>query len=57
MNTAFVMYGPPHLAALGVTLVTPLVLAALARRDRAIDPYVRWGLAALLLGGWIAWYV
>ena len=51
----FVMFGTSHLAALVLTFVLPLVLAALARRF-PIDRAVRWGLAAFLGFGWIAWY-
>ena len=50
----FMMFGASHLAVLALTLVVPLALAALARRwDRPI----RWTLAAVLVAGWLGWYL
>jgi len=57
MNPPFVMFGHPHLVALAVTVMVPVALAVLARRDRGLDPVFRRGLAALLGCGWAAWYI
>ena len=53
----FVLLGPSHLAAAGLTLAAPLALAGLAHARPAADRFIRYGFAALLLGGWISWYV
>jgi hypothetical integral membrane protein (TIGR02206 family) len=52
----FVMFGASHLVALALTLAVPLALALLVRR-KPWDRPVRWALAAVLLLGWIGWYV
>ena len=37
--------------------MAPLLLALAARRRPSLDRPIRFGLAALLLGGWLAWYL
>lgn len=59
MSPQFVLFGPPHLTAIAVTLLAPLALALFARHEHwgaASDRLARTGLALLLLGGWIFWY-
>lgn len=59
MSSRFVMFGPSHLAAIAVTLLVPLALAALARWEhpgRRADRIVRIALAVLMLAGWATWY-
>jgi hypothetical integral membrane protein (TIGR02206 family) len=56
MHPPFVLFGRAHLIAVALVLAAPLVLAALTRRDRRIDPAIRYGLAAFLLPGWLSWY-
>ncbi|MEI9991156.1 MAG: TIGR02206 family membrane protein [Rhizomicrobium sp.] len=57
MHEPFVLFGTQHLAAIALTLAVPAILAMIARRQgpRA-DIAIRRGLAALLIGTWIAWY-
>jgi hypothetical integral membrane protein (TIGR02206 family) len=57
MRPAFVMFGPAHQAMLALAVLAPLLLAFAARRVPSVDRPIRFGLAALLLGGWIAWYL
>src|SRR5580698_3596391 len=57
MRPAFVMFGPAHLAMLAIAALAPLLLASAARLRPSLDRPIRLGLAALLLGGWIAWYL
>jgi hypothetical integral membrane protein (TIGR02206 family) len=54
---AFVLFGPSHLAAMGLTLLVPAALVALVRRRRQADAAIRGSLAAILIGAWLAWYV
>lgn len=56
MRPAFVLFGPAHLAALALAVLAPLLLAAAARARPRLDPLIRYALAALLAGGWLAWY-
>jgi hypothetical integral membrane protein (TIGR02206 family) len=58
MNTrpAFILFGPAHLTALALAVVVPLLLAAVVRRAPRLDGAIRFGLALLLGGGWLAWY-
>lgn len=51
------MFGPAHLFALAMTLAAPLLLAVLVRLRPALDRPARLALAALLAGGWVAWYL
>jgi hypothetical integral membrane protein (TIGR02206 family) len=52
----FVPFGAPHLAALAVTVVTPLLLAAASRLHRVLrDSAARIFLAAVLTIGWVGW--
>jgi hypothetical integral membrane protein (TIGR02206 family) len=57
MRPAFVLFGPAHLAMLAIAALAPLLLAWAARLRPSLDRPIRMGLAALLLGGWIAWYL
>jgi len=57
MRPAFMMFGPAHLAMLVLAALAPLLLAFAARCRPSLDRPIRFGLAALLLGGWIAWYL
>ena len=57
MAAPFLLFGSPHLVALGLILALPLALAMLARRHRCFDPAFRFGLTALLGGGWIGFYL
>ncbi len=60
MSSRFVMFGPSHLAAIAVTLLVPLALAALARWEhpgRRADRIARIALAVLMLTGWSLWFV
>jgi len=59
VSPRFVLFGPPHLAAIALTLMVPLALALLARHEhlgRHADRLARIGLAGLLLAGWLIWY-
>ncbi len=54
------VFGPSHLAAIAVTLLVPLALAALARWEhpgRRADRITRIALAVMMLTGWALWYV
>jgi hypothetical integral membrane protein (TIGR02206 family) len=53
----FLLFGTPHLTALALTVVTPLLLAGPARGRVPLDRMVRIGLAAFLAIGWICWLV
>ena len=57
MRPAFVMFGPAHLVMLALGVVAPLALAFAARNSPSLDRPIRFALAALLLGGWICWYL
>jgi len=55
----FVPFGPPHLTAIALTVLVPLALALMARREhmgRHADRLARGGLAAFLLLGWLGWW-
>ena len=59
MSPLFVLFGPPHLTAIALTLLVPLVLALLARHEhlgRDADRLARIGLVAFLTVGWVCWY-
>jgi hypothetical integral membrane protein (TIGR02206 family) len=53
---AFVLFGPAHLWMLAAAVFLPLALALAARRRASLDRPIRFGLAALLAGGWLCWY-
>jgi len=55
----FVLFGPQHLVVMALTLIVPLVLAAIVRgaRGTRIERVVSLSLAVVLIGTWIAWYV
>lgn len=59
MSPLFVLFGPPHLTAIALTLTVPLALALLARHERLgrhADRLARIGLTGFLAVGWICWY-
>jgi len=59
VSPRFVLFGPPHLAAIALALAVPLALALLARHEhlgRHADRLTRLGLTGLLAVGWIGWY-
>jgi len=59
VSPLFVLFGPPHLTAIALTLTVPLALALLARHEhlgRHADRLARIGLAGFLAVGWICWY-
>lgn len=59
MSPRFVLFGPPHLAAIALALAVPLALALLARHEhlgRRADRLTRLGLTGFLAVGWICWY-
>jgi hypothetical integral membrane protein (TIGR02206 family) len=59
VSPLFVLFGPPHLTAIVLTLVVPLALALLARHEhlgRRADRMARIGLTGFLVAGWICWY-
>jgi hypothetical integral membrane protein (TIGR02206 family) len=53
----FLLFGTPHLAALVLTVATPLLLAVPSRGRVALDRVVRFGLAAFLALGWVCWLI
>jgi hypothetical integral membrane protein (TIGR02206 family) len=53
----FVLFAPPHLAALGVLLLLNLYLLRFRGASEAIRTRVRWTLGLILLGNEIAWHV
>jgi hypothetical integral membrane protein (TIGR02206 family) len=57
MRPAFVMFGPSHLVMLALAMVAPVLLSVIARGRRQADRPIRFSLAALLLGGWLSWYL
>ena len=58
LREPFVLFGPQHLAVIGLTLGVPLLLGAAARRGGPrVDRAIRWSFSALLIGTWIGWYV
>jgi hypothetical integral membrane protein (TIGR02206 family) len=56
VRPTFILFGTAHLTALALAFLAPLLLAGLARARPRADPMIRYGLAALLAGGWLAWY-
>ena len=59
MSPRFVLFGPPHLTAIALTLTVPLVLALLARHEhlgRRADRLARIGMTGFLGVGLICWY-
>ena len=56
MGPHFILFGPAHLAALALAFLVPLAAGFFARGYPARDRTVRWFLAALLLGEWVAFY-
>ena len=59
MSPLFIMFGPPHLTAIALTLLVPLAPALLARHEhlgRHADRLTRIGLTCFLAAGWICWY-
>ena len=59
MSPLFVLFGPPHLTAIALTLTVPLALALLARHEHLgprADRMARIGLTGFLVAGWICWY-
>jgi hypothetical integral membrane protein (TIGR02206 family) len=53
----FILFGPAHLIALALGFAVPLVLAIWVRKSPRQDCAVRIILAALLIAGWLGWYV
>jgi hypothetical integral membrane protein (TIGR02206 family) len=52
----FILFGPAHLIALGLSFAIPLALAVWVRRAPRHDFAVRMAMAALLILGWAGWY-
>jgi hypothetical integral membrane protein (TIGR02206 family) len=52
----FILFGPPHLTALALAVLVPLLLAGWTHKHEARDRWARLALAALLIAGWIGWY-
>ena len=57
MGPPFVLFGPAHLVVLALAFLFPAAAGVIARTHPARDRAVRWALAALLLGEWIAFYL
>lgn len=57
MGPPFVLFGPAHLVTLSLAILFPLAAGAITRGHPARDKMVRWFLAALLVGEWIAFYL
>ena len=57
MRPAFVMFGSSHLLMLAIAALAPAILSFAAHRRPALDRPIRFSLAALLLGGWLCWYL
>lgn len=55
MPHPFVLFGPDHLIALGMTAVMPLLLAAMTRRSMKAVRNTRHAFAAWLAGSWLLW--
>jgi hypothetical integral membrane protein (TIGR02206 family) len=53
----FLLFGTPHLAAVILTVATPLLLAAPARGRTPLDRLARFSFAAFLVLGWICWFI
>lgn len=56
MDSRFVAFGPSHLAAIAVTLLVPVALAAATRRNTSLARLLCLALAAELIATWILWY-
>ena len=56
MGPPFNLFGPAHLAVLALAFLFPLAAGRVARGYPVRDRAVRWFLAALLVGEWIAFY-
>ena len=57
MAPPFILFGPAHLIALALSVAVPLLLALWTRPSASRDHAVRICLAALLMAGWLGWYV
>lgn len=57
MAEPFIPFGAAHCSAIALSIATPLGLAALTRRQAALDKPVRWLLAALIIADRILWLV
>ena len=57
MPPPFILFGPAHLAALGLAFLFPLAASVFARGWPARDRALRWLLAALLVSEWVAFYL
>jgi len=57
LSPPFVLFGPAHLAALALAVLFPLAASAVTRGHPTGDRAMRWFLAALLLGEWLAFYL
>jgi hypothetical integral membrane protein (TIGR02206 family) len=57
MPAPFVLFGRDHLIVLALAFAAPLALAAVTRRGERLQRFVRFGLAAMLIGNWIFWYL
>ncbi|HSM96385.1 MAG TPA: TIGR02206 family membrane protein [Rhizomicrobium sp.] len=55
MSHPFVLFGRDHLTVLALTLIVPLLLAALTRRSRHAVRVMQWSFAAWLIEAWIFW--
>lgn len=57
-SPAFVRFGTPHLTAVALTFLLPLVLGAVARvsRNAVVTRAIRWLFAAELIVTWALWY-
>jgi hypothetical integral membrane protein (TIGR02206 family) len=55
--TPFVLFGPSHLIALGLTPAVAAVLVVAVRRHPPADRPIRYLLGLMLLGVWTWWYV
>jgi hypothetical integral membrane protein (TIGR02206 family) len=56
LGAPFVLFGPAHLAMLALAVLFPLAASAVTRGHPCRDRAVRWFLAALLAGEWLAFY-
>jgi len=55
MAGPFVPFGAAHAGAIAIAFAAPVALAALVRRWPGLDKYVRWTLAALMIGNHLVW--
>jgi hypothetical integral membrane protein (TIGR02206 family) len=56
LGPPFVLFGPAHLVVLALAVLFPLAASVVTRGRTGGDSAVRWFLAALLLGEWLAFY-